>query len=153
MALEAKDIKRLQDNLCSIRKIAGWTAQDLGSKIGVTKQTISNLENQKTEMTLTQYIAIRTVLDYEIKNNKSNEVLPQVVYILLDMSDNEMNEEDHNKINQAVTTLAAASAGGAGLACLISASSGLFGGIVGLAGVGVALGSTSWIKRVMQDNR
>lgn len=53
MALERNDIKKLQVNLSSIRKIAGWTAQDLGKKIGVTKQTISNLGNQKTEMTLT----------------------------------------------------------------------------------------------------
>lgn len=152
MALEAKDIKRLQDNLCSIRKIAGWTAQDLGSKIGVTKQTISNLENQKTEMTLTQYIAIRTVLDYEIKNNKSNEVLPQVVHILLDMPNDEINEEEHNKINQAVTTIAAASAAGIGLAGLTSVSAGLLGGIVGLASIGVSLGSISWIQRLMSNN-
>ena len=75
MALESNDIKKLQVNLSSIRKIAGWTAQDLGKKIGVTKQTISNLENQKTEMTVTQYIAIRTVLDYEIENNKDKSDL------------------------------------------------------------------------------
>lgn len=153
MALEQNDIKKLQVNLSSIRKIAGWTAQDLGKKIGVTKQTISNLENQKTEMTLTQYIAIRTVLDYEIENNKSNEVLPQVVHILLDVPDDEISAEDHKKIVQAVTTLAAASAGGVGLAGLVSVSAGLLGGIVGLAGVGVALSSASWIQRLMNKEK
>ncbi len=45
-----KQIKRLQDNLSSIRKIAGWSAEVFGEKLGVTKQTISNLENQKTPM-------------------------------------------------------------------------------------------------------
>lgn len=153
MNSQANDIKKLQDNLSTIRKIAGWTAQDLGRKIGVTKQTISNLENQKTEMTLTQYIAIRTVLDYEIENNKPNEVLPQVVHILLDVPDDEISVEDHKKITQAVTTLAAASAGGVGLAGLVSVSAGLLGGIVGLAGVSVALGSASWLKRVMQNKK
>ena len=39
------EIIKLQTHLLSIRKIAGWTAQELGQKIGVTKQTISNLEN------------------------------------------------------------------------------------------------------------
>ena len=46
-------IKRLQQNLLAIRKFAGWTTENLGEQIGVTKQTISNLENGKTEMTLT----------------------------------------------------------------------------------------------------
>lgn len=153
MAIEQNDIKKLQINLNSIRKIAGWTAQDLGKKIGVTKQTISNLENQKTDMTLTQYIAIRTVIDYEIETNKSNEVLPQVVYLLLDIPDDEISAEDHKKITQAVATLAAASVGGVGLTGLISVSAGLLGGIVGLAGIagiGCALGSTAWIRRLME---
>ena len=67
-----KQINRLQENLSSIRKIAGWTAEVLGNKIGVTKQTISNLENNKTPMNFTQYIAIRSVLDAEIEQNKEN---------------------------------------------------------------------------------
>ena len=150
MALETFDIKKLQQNLSSIRKIAGWTAQDLGNKIGVTKQTISNLENQKTEMTLTQYIAIRTVLDYEIDNNKSNEVLPQVVHILLDVPDNEISDEEHKRINQAVTTLAAASVGGIGLASLVSVSAGLLGGIAGLTLTNTAVGAALWMKKLME---
>ena len=153
MALEQNDIKKLQVNLSSIRKIAGWTAQDLGKKIGVTKQTISNLENQKTEMTLTQYIAIRTVLDYEIENNKSNEVLPQVVHILLDMPDEKISDEDRNKINHAITTIAAASAGGAGLVGLISLSAGLLGGVAGLTLAGATIGSVSWIKKLMERSK
>lgn len=82
-----KQINRLQKNLSSIRKIAGWTAEVLGNKIGVTKQTISNLENKKTPMNFTQYIAIRSVLDAEIEQNKENKVLPQVIAILLDSGD------------------------------------------------------------------
>ena len=80
-------INRLQQNLSSIRKIAGWSAETLGNKIGVTKQTISNLENKKTPMTFTQYIAIRAVLDAEIETNKDNEALPKVISILLDSVD------------------------------------------------------------------
>ena len=41
-----KAIERLQDNLYVIRRMAGWTAEDLGDKIGVTKQTIRNLERR-----------------------------------------------------------------------------------------------------------
>ena len=92
-------IKKLQQNLSSIRKISGWTAEVLGEKIGVTKQTISNLENQKTPMNFTQYIAIRSIIDYEIENNKENEVLPKVVMLLLD-SDDELEEDDYSKVRE-----------------------------------------------------
>ena len=47
--------------------------------IGVTKQTISNLENKKTEMIKTQYIAIRVVLDYEMEENPNREILKSAV--------------------------------------------------------------------------
>lgn len=104
-------IKRLQQNLSPIRKIAGWTAEVLGDKIGVTKQTISNLENKKTPMNFTQYIAIRSVLDYEIANNKENEVLPKVVALLLDCED-ELDDADYLKVQDVVGTVAATAAGG-----------------------------------------
>ena len=106
-----KQIKRLQQNLSSIRKIAGWTAEVLGEKIGVTKQTISNIENNKSTMNFSQYIAIRSVLDAEIANNKDNELLPKVVAILLD-SEDEINEDDYSKIQDVVETVAATAAGG-----------------------------------------
>lgn len=152
MAEKTYDIKKLQINLNAIRKIAGWTAQELGNKIGVTKQTISNLENQKTEMTLTQYIAIRAVLDYEIESNKSNEILPQVVHVLLDVPDNEINTEERKRIDHAITTLAAASAGGLGMVSLASLGAGLLGGITGLTVIGAAFGASSWKKRIMGKN-
>ena len=106
-----KQINRLQENLSSIRKIAGWTAEVLGNKIGVTKQTISNLENNKTPMNFTQYIAIRSVLDAEIEQNKENKVLPQVIAILLD-SDNELDNDEYEEIQKSVETVSAVASGG-----------------------------------------
>ena len=53
-------INKLQENLASIRKIAGWTSEILGTKIGVTKQTISNLENRKTTMNFTGFFMMIT---------------------------------------------------------------------------------------------
>ena len=69
------DITKLQNNLLLIRNVGGWTAEVFGDMIGVTKQTISNLENKKTEMTKTQYIAIRAVLDYEMEENPNSCLL------------------------------------------------------------------------------
>ncbi|MDD4262599.1 MAG: helix-turn-helix transcriptional regulator [Syntrophaceticus schinkii] len=101
----------LQQNLSSIRKIAGWTAEQLGEKIGVTKQTISNLENSKTPMTLTQYIAIRSVLDYEIEKNQDNIVLPQVIDILVD-NGGKLDEDNYSEIKETVEVVATSATGG-----------------------------------------
>lgn len=106
-----RQIIKLQTNLASIRKIAGWTAEVLGNKIGVTKQTISNLENNKTPMNFTQYIAIRAVLDAEIENSHDNEVLAKVVTILLDSEDT-LEEVEYQEVQKSVETVAATAVGG-----------------------------------------
>ena len=126
-----KQINRLQKNLSSIRKIAGWTAEVLGNKIGVTKQTISNLENKKTPMNFTQYIAIRSVLDAEIEQNKENKVLPQVIAILLD-SDNELDDDEYEEIQKSVETVSAVASGGIKGAALLSALTALSPLVIGL---------------------
>ncbi|MCX4300059.1 MAG: helix-turn-helix transcriptional regulator [Lachnospiraceae bacterium] len=108
---EEEIISFLQDNLSSVRKIAGWTTEEFGDKIGVTKQTISNLENKKTVMTRTQYIAIGAVLKYEIPNNKNSEVLAYVVNILLD-DDKSYSAEERRKIKENIDMLVIASMGG-----------------------------------------
>ena len=75
-------IQIMQDNLCDLRKIAGWTAETLAGKLGVTKQTISNLENQKVKLSRIQYIAIRSVFECEIATNQNNTILRKVMWIL-----------------------------------------------------------------------
>lgn len=144
-------IKKLQQNLSSIRKIAGWTAETFGEKIGVTKQTISNLENHKTPMNFTQYIAIRSVLDYEINNNKENEVLPKVVMLLLD-SDDELDEDDYSKVQEVVGTVAATAVGGTPAAKLDGVFDILIKSlpfVVPIIGAIIG-GSTSWSKKLLK---
>ncbi|MBQ3784490.1 MAG: helix-turn-helix transcriptional regulator [Lachnospiraceae bacterium] len=109
-----KEIAKLQNNLQAIRKIAGWTTEELGEQIGVTKQTISNLENHKTTMTKTQYIALRTVIDYEIATNTDNATLGQVVNALLNSDDEDDESEtaetkaiDKKEYVEAVKTITA----------------------------------------------
>ena len=150
-----QQIKRLQENLHSIRKIAGWTAEVLGNRIGVTKQTISNIENGKVRLTQTQYIAIRSILDYEVKTNQENTVLPQVITLLLDSNDKEENED----IKKAVETIAAAAAGGIAGAQLTAVSSALLApllGIVGPVGLigGVVAGATlGWLSPFIKEKK
>lgn len=141
-----KQIKRLQQNLSSIRKIAGWTAEMLGEKIGVTKQTICNIENNKSTMNFSQYIAIRSVLDAEIANNCENELLPKVVAILLD-SEDEINEDDYSKVQDVVKTVAATATGGTPTAKLDSIFNILIKSIPFVIPViGTIIGSVNWKK-------
>jgi DNA-binding XRE family transcriptional regulator len=110
MNTKENQIHILQKHLSSIRKIAGWTLEELGDKIGVTKQTISNLENNKTKMSLTQYIAIITIINHEIENNE-NEVLAKVVDILLNRNE-EFTDDELKEIDENVKTIAATASGG-----------------------------------------
>ena len=82
-----REIAKLQDNLLLIRKAGGWSAEEFGDMIGVTKQTISNLENKKTTMSKIQYIAIRAVLDYEMAERPDDKVLISTVNLCLNSSD------------------------------------------------------------------
>jgi DNA-binding XRE family transcriptional regulator len=77
-------IKRLQKNLSSIRKILGWTAEALGEKIDVSKQTISNIENGKTTMSLAQYKILCSVIKEEIE---TREKISKAVELLLEGDD------------------------------------------------------------------
>lgn len=158
-------VMHLQQNLAPIRKIAGWTAEQLADKIGVTKQTISNLETGKTPMNLTQYIAIRAILDHEIETNKENTVLPQVVTILLDKRE-ELSETDYAKVKEAINTVSISAAGGVTGATLASIFGGLLSGIPASAAIlgvaGLALGplgvigsaiAGSWLSKILKKDK
>jgi transcriptional regulator with XRE-family HTH domain len=140
-------IKRLQENLAPIRKIAGWTAEQLGDKIGVTKQTISNLENKKTPMNVAQYIAIRSVLDYEMEMDKDNTALRQVIDVLLDKGD-ELDEIEYEKARDEVSTVSISAAGGVTGKTLATILSSIFS--VSTVGV-LTFGTAYWLKKILED--
>lgn len=144
-----RQIHRLQQNLAPIRKIAGWTTAQMGDKIGVTKQTISNLENGKTPMTFTQYIAIRSILDCEMDMSKDSELLARVVTILLDSNNDDDEVYENNK--KAIYIVAASAAGGVASAMLM----GTFLKLVPSVGAVIInkTGSAPWLKAITQQNQ
>ena len=93
----------LQDNLKSIREILNWTSEDLGNLIGVTKQTISNLEKKNSKLTKLHYIAIRTVVDFEIEKLKSTDSdrAERAEMLLEVLSKAEAENLDFDEISQA----------------------------------------------------
>lgn len=109
---QKQQIQLMQDNLGTFRKLAGWSMEQLADRVGFSKQTASNLENKKTEMTLTQYIAIRAVLDYEMQVKRDNLPLQNAVRVLL--NENEDHSPEEQKAYAAKMAMAAAAlAGGA----------------------------------------
>lgn len=112
---QCAQIARLQKNLSALRRIAGWTMEELGDRIGVTKQTISNLENpnKKSTMTLTQYLAIRSVLDYEaaqrLEKDKTDTLLLLAIRKVLD---EDLDEDVLEEAEDNVAFLASAVSGG-----------------------------------------
>ena len=93
----------LQDNLKSIREILNWTSEDLGNLIGVTKQTISNLETKNSKLTKLHYIAIRTVVDFEIEQLKAadSDRAKRAEMLLEVLSKAEAENLDFDEISQA----------------------------------------------------
>ena len=148
-------ILKLQKYLAVIRKVAGWTAEDLGNRIGVTRQTISSLEKStSTTMTKMQYIAIRAVLDYEIDSSK-NETLRQVIEILIDKDD--MSDEEATKVSKAVDSVFATTNKKAGNAAILAGMTALL-GVLGYAigGVGaaaaVAINAPKWLGDIINTD-
>ena len=113
---KSKQIDLLQENLESLRRLMGWTAEELGEKIGVTKQTISNLERRKTQLSKTQYIALRTVLDYESNKKGANQEVNNIISLLLDM---DIEDEKRKEMQKAVKTIALAASAGLAIGALI----------------------------------
>lgn len=89
-----EEIIRMQNNLLLIRRAVGWTAEEFGEKIGVTRQTINNIESGRNKLTKTQYIAMRCVLDAEmVQNPEDTEMLKVLLDVLVDHPNN--YSEDH----------------------------------------------------------
>ena len=103
-------LERLQANLPAIRKIAGWRAVDLGNLLGITKQSVSNLETHKSKITLMQYIAIRHMIDFQVASHPENTALAKIVPLLLDAPP--LCSEEYERIKRAAEEMSNAASGG-----------------------------------------
>lgn len=72
-----------QQHLADIRKMLGWSAQKLGEEIGVTRQTINKIENGKTPLSQTIYLALLYVLKRETSTFSADTAMLQCVLDIL----------------------------------------------------------------------
>lgn len=157
------EIERLQDNLLLIRRSAGWTAEELGKRIGVTRQTINNLEAKRNKLNKTQYIAIRAVLDVEmVASPDDTEMLRCLLDVFIDNPD-KYNAKDREallaKANMLTPSILAGTttrevvskeligvAGAMGMVAALAA--------VPLVGAGALVGGTSaWLIKILKEKK
>jgi len=127
-----QDIQLLQTFLKQIRILGGWTAEEFGDKIGVTKQTISNLENKKTSLSKTQYIAIRAVVDYEIQSNPEiYKLLNETILLIFDddgeIQKNFLEDFKKEKLEESIKIIAAYKTAGIAVTSIASLLSPIIG--------------------------
>ncbi len=92
--LRQRMIDTMQSSLKQVRQVLGFGVQEFGDVIGLTRQTINNLENKKNAMSATQYVAICAIIDSCTKDRP--EILP-ILSTLLQLYDESGNAFETNQ--------------------------------------------------------
>ena len=151
-----EEIQRMQDNLLLIRRAIGWTASEFGEQIGVTRQTINNIESGRNKLTKTQYIAMRSVIDAEIiKHPEETEMVKILLDMLIDHPENYL-KADYNELLEKANLMSPSILAGTATRETVSKewmkTAGAVAMAVPLVGVpimGAVVGS--WLAKAVQD--
>lgn len=79
-----KMIDKMQLSLKPIRQVLNLGVQEFGDIIGLTRQSINNLENCKVKMNVVQFLAICAVIDHFME---ANPQLRQIIITILNSND------------------------------------------------------------------
>ena len=156
-----EEIVRMQRHLLLIRRAVGWTAEEFGQRIGVTRQTINNIESGRNRLTKTQYIAMRSVLDAEMLQSpdEDTEMLRLLLDALVDHPENYTAEERERVLEKANMLAPSILAGATSRAKVskqwlkdVGALAGLSAGAL-LGALGVGVGLSSWLGKAILSGR
>lgn len=98
---------RMQRHLPLLRSCVGWTAKELASKLGVSRQTMCALEKDGGKLSTIQYLAIRKLLDDVIvEDKKSSEkeethMLESLLEILVDNPERYTSDDVNEALSKA----------------------------------------------------
>ncbi len=155
-----EEIGRMQAHLLLIRRTVGWTAEEFGERIGVTRQTINNLENGRNRLTKTQYIAMRSVLDAEMAQSPEDTGMLKILLdALVDEPEKYTAEERQRIVEQAELMAPSILAGttsrekvsGEWLKA-VGALAGLSAGAL-LGALGLGVGLNAWLAKAVSGGR
>lgn len=98
---DKETVERFRSELRIIRRIAGWSMDDLARLLNVTRQTVYLMEHTPGRMSRVNYLAIRMLLlqEYEMYHK---DILPMVVSVLIDRHD--VTEQERQMIRDTVVT-------------------------------------------------
>ena len=156
-----EEIIRMQNNLLLFRRTVGWTAEEFGEKIGVTRQTINNIESGRNKLTKTQYIAMRSVLDAEMAQApEDTEMLKVLLDVLVDHPENyssENRDELLSKANMMAPSILAGTTTRAGVSKEWMKAAGVIVGgtaLLGPLGLGMGIAAiNAWLVKAFASSK
>lgn len=156
-----EEISRMQEHLLLIRRTVGWTAEEFGERIGVTRQTINNIESGRNNLTKTQYIAMRSVLDAEmIQAPEDTKMLKVLLDVLVDHPSKYSPQDCENllaKANLMAPSILAGTTSRANVSKEWMRAAGAVvgaGALMGPIGLGAGLAAVNvWLAKAISDGK
>ena len=160
-----REIEELQNNLEMLRKLFGWTAEQLGDRLGITKQSVLNLEkgpDRGVKMSKIQYIAIRAIFEAEANSRKGEEQENLLTVLNLVFNDNpEITSEQRENILNTAKVISSATVSGNKDAAIKTMSAALlaFGAAAGAIAAPVAGGAimagtlSAWVATMLKNTK
>ena len=89
----------MQKILKDIRIASGLTTQALGNMLALTRQAISNLENNSSKLTVAQYLAISSLIQQRAALNPcADTIIPSIILFALVEIPHKFTEEERNEL-------------------------------------------------------
>lgn len=106
MVINEESIDRLGSVLGLARQSLGWSTERLASEIGVTRQTVNNLESGRGKLSKTQYMALRCLFDDEMETHPDEtEMLATLLEVFVDHPE-KYDDDKRNSIRESIALLA-----------------------------------------------
>ncbi len=106
MIITNEEMQRLGEVLSLCRQCRGWSTEEFASQIGVTRQTVNNLESGRGKLSKTQYMAIRCLFDDEMElHPEETAMLKTLLDACVDHPEN-YDDEKRREIIDSIALLA-----------------------------------------------
>ncbi len=106
MVINEEAITRLGEVLGLARQSLGWSTEKLAEQIGVTRQTVNNLESGRGKLSKTQYMALRCLFDDEMESHpEETEMLATILEVFVDHPE-KYDEDKRKQIRDSIALLA-----------------------------------------------
>lgn len=152
-----EQIELFQKHLLLIRRAVGWSAERFGDKVGVTRATINNLESGRTKLSKTLYIAMRSVLDVEIKNYPDETKTLQLILETFVDHPEKYSEEDKKKFLDKLNIVTPSVLAGSATRKDVSAEATKFAigsalAAITPAAIGFGVATATWLVSLLSDD-